>query len=92
MITVSDNGYGMSREELIRLNERMRSSPEEELSAKPGHSGIATRNVNARLKLIFGEDSGIRYRSLIGEGTDAIVMLPAVDIFSRARYENQFEE
>ena len=92
MITVSDNGYGMSREELIRLNERMRSSPEEELSAKPGHSGIAIRNVNARLKLIFGEDSGIRYRSLIGEGTDAIVMLPAVDIFSRARYENQFEE
>ena len=92
MITVSDNGYGMSREELIRLNERMRSSPEEELSAKPGHSGIAIRNVNARLKLIFGEDSGIRYRSLIGEGTDAIVMLPAVDVFSRARYENQFEE
>ena len=48
--------------------------------------------MNARLKLLFGEDSGIRYRSLIGEGTDAVVTMPAVDVFSRARYENQFGE
>ena len=91
-ITVSDNGFGMTREELIRLNARLQSPFEEQLALGGEHGGIAIRNVNARLKLLFGEDSGIRYRSLIGEGTDAVVTMPAVDVFSRARYENQFEE
>ena len=89
-ITVSDNGFGMSREELIRLNERLQAPLQAEQSAAQG--GIAIRNVNTRLKLMFGEESGIRYRSLLGEGTDAEVTMPAVDVFSRARYENQFEE
>lgn len=91
-ITVSDNGFGMSREELIRLNERLQRPLEAESSAAPEQGGIAIRNVNTRLRLMFGEESGIRYRSLIGEGTDAVVTIPAVDVFSRARYENQFGE
>ncbi len=92
IITVSDNGFGMTREELLRLNDRLQSPFEEPPASGREHSGIAIRNVNARLKLLFGENSGIRYRSLIGEGTDAVVTMPAVDVFSRARYENQFEE
>lgn len=91
-ITVSDNGFGMSREELIRLNERLRGPLVAEPSSEPEQGGIAIRNVNTRLRLMFGEDSGIRYHSLIGEGTDAVVTMPAVDVFSRARYENQFGE
>lgn len=91
-ITVSDNGFGMSRQELISLNERLQGLLEAEPAAAPEQGGIAIRNVNTRLKLMFGEDSGIRYRSLIGEGTDAVVTIPAVDVFSRARYENQFGE
>ena len=91
-ITVSDNGFGMSREELVRLNERLRAPLEDDPAAAPEQGGIAICNVNTRLRLMFGEDSGIRYRSLIGEGTDAVVTMPAVDVFSRARYENQFGE
>ena len=89
-ITVSDNGFGMPREELLRLNERLAGPLEAEATAGQAQGGIAIRNVNTRLRLMFGEDSGIRYRSLIGEGTDAVVTMPAVDVFSRARYENQF--
>ena len=92
IITVSDNGFGMTREELLRLNDRLKSPFDEQPASGKEHGGIAIRNVNARLKLLFGEDSGIRYRSLIGEGTDAVVTMPAVDVFSRARYENQFGE
>lgn len=92
IVTVSDNGFGMPREDLIRLNERLKDAFAEESEGKSGHSGIAIRNVNARLRLMFGEESGIRYRSLMGEGTDAVVTMPRVDIFSRARYENPFEE
>lgn len=92
IITVSDNGFGMTREELLRFNARLQSPFDEQPASGKEHGGIAIRNVNARLKLLFGENCGIRYRSLIGEGTDAVVTLPAVDVFSRARYENQFEE
>ena len=89
-ITVSDNGFGMPREELLRLNEQLQRPLEAETAAGQARGGIAIRNVNMRLKLMFGEDSGIRFRSLIGEGTDAVVTMPVVDVFSRARYENQF--
>ena len=82
----------MSRQELISLNERLQAPLEAEPAPAPEQGGIAIRNVNTRLKLMFGEDSGIRYRSLMGEGTDAVVTMPAVDVFSRVRYENQFGE
>ena len=91
-ITVSDNGIGMSREELLALNWRLCAPLSQEAEPGKGQGGIAIRNVSTRLRLLFGEESGIRYRSLPGEGTDAEVTMPAVDIFSRARYENQFEE
>ncbi len=91
-IVVSDNGAGMSREQLIRLNERMESSTYAVGSRKGKHNGIALNNVNVRLKLTFGKSSGIHYRSLEGEGTDVIVRMPAVDIFSRVRYEEKAGE
>lgn len=91
-ITVSDDGFGMAREELLALNQRLRAPLLQEVAPQKERGGIAIRNVNARLRLLFGEESGIRYRSLLGEGTDAEVTMPAVDVFSRARYENQFEE
>ena len=89
-LMAADNGFGMPREELLRLNERLAGPLEAEANAGQAQGGIAIRNVNTRLRLMFGEDSGIRYRSLIGEGTDAVVTMPVVDVFSRARYENQF--
>ena len=90
MIVISDNGIGMTQEQLIRLNERMQRQLLEG-SRRDRHNGIAINNVNVRLKITFGEDSGIRYRSLEGEGTDAVVTLPVVDVFTRVKYENQFE-
>ena len=91
VILISDNGVGMDRRHLDQLNARMQE-PYFDADRKHGrHSGIAPNNVNARLKMTFGEDSGIHYRSMEGEGTDAVVMLPVVDVFSRVAYEEKSE-
>lgn len=91
MIVVSDNGVGMSQEALIRLNERIQQQYLNASQSNGRSNGIALNNVNVRLKITFGEDSGIRYRSMEGEGTDAVVTLPIVDVFTRVKYENQYE-
>lgn len=89
VIVVSDNGAGMSREELIRLNEKMENMRYKADSKKGKRTGIALSNTNVRLKMIFGEESGIHYRSMLEEGTEAMITLPAVDVFARVKYEQR---
>lgn len=89
VILISDNGVGMDRSHLDQLNARMQESYFDAGRKHGKHSGIALNNVNARLKMTFGEDSGIHYRSMEGEGTDAVVTLPVVDVFSRVAYEEK---
>lgn len=91
IILVSDNGVGMSQESLIRLNERMQQQLFDAGRSKDRHNGIALSNVNARLKITFGEENGIHYRSMEGEGTDAVITMPVVDVFARVKYEDQFK-
>ncbi|MCC8105669.1 MAG: sensor histidine kinase [Clostridiales bacterium] len=89
VILVADNGVGMSPEQLAALNERMSGELYEARRKGSRHTGIALNNVNTRLKLTFGEDSSIHYRSMEGEGTDAVVTMPVVDVFARVRYEEK---
>lgn len=86
LITVSDNGAGMDIFQLDKLNERM-SQILISGSRKGGHNSIAITNVNARLKMTFGEEYGIHYRSMVNKGTDAVVTIPRIDNFMRIKYE-----
>lgn len=88
VLTVSDNGAGMDVEQLDKLNRQMDRML---LSGKKrkNHSGIAVSNVNARIKMTFGEEYGIRYRSMENMGTDVEVLMPVVDDFVRVRYEER---
>ena len=88
VLTVSDNGAGMDIEQLDKLNRQMDRMV---LTGKKrnNHSGIAVSNVNARIKMTFGEEYGIRYRSMENVGTDVEVLMPIVDDFTRVRYEEQ---
>lgn len=88
VIIVTDNGAGMPQEKLIWLNERMQETYLRTGGTQGSGNGIALSNVNTRLKITFGEEYGIHYRSLEGEGTDAVIVLPAVDIFARVNYED----
>lgn len=88
IIKVADNGMGMSFEALERLNGRLADKQIEVSTNKEKHNGIALMNVNSRIKLTFGEEYGIHYRSIENIGTDAEVIIPIIDEFQRVKYQN----
>ena len=62
------------------MNEKLRAlrleEEEEEENGKRG--GIAVKNVNNRIKLLFGEEYGIYIYSQLDVGTDVEITLPIV--------------
>lgn len=87
VICVEDNGVGMTEEKLNELNSQMRSGLLNAPERTRHGNGIAVRNVNARIKMIFGEEYGMHYRSEPNAGTKVTVMMPLVDDYERAKYE-----
>ncbi|MEY8389129.1 sensor histidine kinase [Oscillospiraceae bacterium 38-13] len=75
VLTISDDGAGMSEGTLLRLQARLRGEEPAELRRTRG-SGIALPNVSRRIKLLFGEDCGLRVMSTLGLGTDVEIWLP----------------
>ncbi len=69
---ITDNGVGMSLEEIDALN----ISLNEKYSKNSKHIGI--RNVNQRIKLIFGENYGVKVESEIGVGTVVTIIVPSI--------------
>lgn len=89
VIAVIDNGAGMTEDALFALNARLKDSKIRVPTRTGRNNGIAIQNVNARIRLTFGEEYGIHYRSAQGEGTSAVVTIPKVDDFTRSKYEIQ---
>ena len=73
-LRVRDDGIGMPEEQVERLNAQFAGD-----SATTGgqqRGGIALRNVNSRIRLMFGEDYGLRIYSAAGIGTECCITLP----------------
>lgn len=80
LFTVTDDGIGMTEEELDKLRKLIRgeaplSAPREETPGDQGH-GIGLRNVNERIRLNYGDGYGITVESVYGEGTVMKVLIP----------------
>lgn len=73
-LRVRDNGVGICEEELIRLNRQLLKSEQAERS--PGRHGIALMNVNTRIRLMCGEDYGLKIFSAEKIGTECCLTLP----------------
>lgn len=69
-ITVSDNGIGMTAQELTQIRQKLEQS-----NGTP-QSGIALYNIRQRIRLRYGEDYGLTVESTQGEGTTVILDLP----------------
>lgn len=69
LITVEDNGRGMTQEDLTALLSSLESS---ETSEK----GIGLRNVHQRIRLFYGDGYGITITSMPMEGTKVNITLP----------------
>ena len=64
-IRIADNGIGMSLNELSRLGEKTEH-----------FSGIGINNVDARLKLLYGNEFGIHIESEESKGTTVTILVP----------------
>lgn len=71
-ILVQDDGVGMTKEEVERLSETGRRAEE----GAPGHESIGYNNVDAIIRLHYGEQYGLRAESERGVGTKVYLTLP----------------
>ncbi|MNM91017.1 Sensor histidine kinase YehU [compost metagenome] len=68
VLTVADNGPGVEPEILEKLQRN-------EMESKG--SGIGLKNINERLKILFGGSCGLDYESKLGEGMKVHITIPA---------------
>lgn len=66
-IIVEDDGPGMEEQFLKQLKTG---------DYQPKGTGIGLRNIDERIKILFGEDYGIKVESKLNEGTKVIIKLP----------------
>lgn len=79
IITISDDGLGMEKEQLELLNKKLRSTSLDDVAQIKGkQGGIAIVNVNNRIKLLFGDEYGVYIYSTQDVGTDVTITLPKV--------------
>jgi len=79
IMRIADDGIGIDEAVLSRISEQLNEMPVKNLI--PGISdgeGIGLINVNKRLKLLFGEEYGLRINSIKNFGTNVYVTLPLV--------------
>ena len=74
VLAVSDNGRGMSRDELDYLVKRIESTEEDSGLSR---QGLGVKNVHERVRLYFGENYGLSISSSLGIGTVIEVRFPA---------------
>ena len=69
IITVSDNGVGMTAEQCKKILRKEKSDSQ----------GIGVKNVNDRLAIYFGEKYGLSIESELDVGTTVTVRMPKLD-------------
>ncbi|MGA2639564.1 MAG: histidine kinase [Spirochaetia bacterium] len=70
VLSITDNGVGMDAE---RINRGLR---EEDAAAFGRSTSIGLANINARIRLLFGEAYGISVRSRLQEGSTVTLRVP----------------
>lgn len=91
LFSVTDDGPGMTREQVDTLladtqaadrhpADRLQSgTPQAERSDNEAH-GYGLHNIQARVKLCYGEQYGLSYQSAPGEGTTVHLRIPAMTV------------
>ena len=74
-ISISDNGCGIPSDKLEEMNTTLSAYRE---TVSTSHIGI--HNVNNRIKLHYGEDYGLYFESIPGQGTTATIKLPYKEV------------
>ena len=75
LIKIIDNGLGMSEEQARELNAQLQKE-KDGLRMENQADGVGILNVNARIRIQFGDDYGLSFRSDRRNGTTAFLRLP----------------
>ena len=59
------------------MNESLRHS---NLDYVERGNSIGIHNINARLKILYGEEYGLQIESVIGEGTKVRMVIPKIEV------------
>jgi sensor histidine kinase YesM len=73
-ISVQDNGVGMDAAE---INRRLKENDKDRVE---GGTSIGIYNINARMKMLYGESYGVWVESAYGEGTRVILRIPRMKL------------
>ena len=74
--TVTDTGKGMAPEQLEELQKMLKEeTPNVQAALEPGHSGFGMRNVDTRIRLYYGKQTGLLLQSG-PEGTEVSFRIP----------------
>ncbi|ETT29943.1 signal transduction protein with a C-terminal ATPase domain [Paenibacillus sp. FSL R5-192] len=78
LLTIHDNGAGMSIERLAEMQQLLEAPLASLEASSPGITGksYGMLNVQARLRLSFGDEYGIELESQEGEGTSVTIIHP----------------
>ncbi|WP_261305032.1 sensor histidine kinase [Paenibacillus andongensis] len=68
---LSDDGVGMSKETVYKMNDRF----DKLIYDKDSKGGIGLQNVNERIKLHYGPEYGLQLESRLGQGTRVIMKI-----------------
>ena len=77
LISVKDNGIGMSPELVQNLLEEIKTGDSVAILSTEGQS-IGLRNVLSRCRLNYGEQFQLELHSKLGEGTEMNLILPLI--------------
>ncbi len=75
LITVNDDGMGISPEEVEELNKSLEIKRPK--TDERGAGSIGLYNIHQRIKLYYGEEYGLHIRSQEGKGTSVVLTLPS---------------
>lgn len=73
-LRITDDGLGMDKETLDRLNRSLAGAEDAVVKRKSG--GIGLKNVNERIRLHYGSAYGLKVTSEKGRGTEVVLQLP----------------
>ncbi|WP_376773861.1 sensor histidine kinase [Paenibacillus phytorum] len=70
VITVSDNGQGIPDAQLVSLQQKLASG----VNLEEKHIGL--KNLNQRIKLLFGDEYGVFISGNLHKGTAVFIVIP----------------
>jgi two-component system sensor histidine kinase YesM len=76
-ISIKDDGAGMDTETIDQIQTNLLEEQKLARFFEDNNSSIGITNVNNRIKLIYGNSYGVKIKSMLGQGTEVILKIPA---------------